>query len=1594
MTIGLTVPLVATATAALKFSADFQTVMVKVGTLTNLGVNSIGKLRNEILALAPTVGVGPKALAEGLLIVASTGLDAERAMQVLAQAAKASAVGLGEVKDIGRSVTAAIKAYADAGLTAEEATNKLFVAVREGGAETNEMAGQLGRVVGIAQQMGVSFDEVLASIATFTRLGVDAATATTGLRATIIAMLHPSQQAREALEGMGTSIEEVRKTIREKGLAVALQELLKLADGDADAIGRIIPEARALASTLGTAGALAQDYNDVLKNIKATGNDLNDAFGEMTKTLGFKWSVAVAKAQGVLLQFGDAIAPVFGKLLEFADPVVRMLSAMVRGFEMLPKPVQAAAIGFGILLAAVGPLTFEIGSLIAFFGYAATAAAWFATQLGVQGAAAVAASVAQQKHIDTIIIDVGAKAAATRATQAYTVAQLELAGATVVANRMLQSTSLVLAGAGAKAAQSGGIIDGVIIETGAAAAKAAPAIGLLTRALVLLQNPITWIVGTVAALLTATHTWDEFGRILKAVGQILANSVLNMFDTFVSDVKAMANAVSQYGAPIISFLDKFFGISRDAAAFEKGMEKAAKGLELVAGASARDQTEAMVEQAKKRMEEIRKLQLAASAGGIDPAKTMDFGVSLDDGKTRQVKAYVDELAAAQKQLASLNADQRANISAGLKMGASVEDITARLNKMYPALNLTEAATKLYQDQIEIATKASDKFAEAMKRVAAAGVPLTAMQQQMVIKFENLGLSAEEMAPAVGASAEAITRYTKTLDNLAEMTQWVTEKQEAMKKAMSDRALAQGNAEMLAGLKSLRLARQQAADAFLTGIDAEVMAIARRRDADIEAIQAEMHAMQWNKDERIKLVRESANREIELRRAAFNQIEELAQQNGTRTLRALRNEYGVQKMWLEFMKANRSEFGEHAIKVYADIVHASGVAAGTERLNFKEMFREVANAINEVAAAWSQFAQVTEQGSVERKFAEVANATSIIVGDVAGLLEAKDAIGAIIAAIKLAVDAARLLWDALSVSNGEDVARRVGKRWGIAIGEELGNAIWETAKKTFGGDKFAAELAHMQDIIAAGAESAGVTKEVFIKANFDSLIAQLRDVFSLVQMGTLTVGQSSKILDENFGDLLKAGTSAYGFVNEKILETIRLTQELGIESQAITKFMQDMSSQVADGLFKIAKGTIGIGVATQDSIVKMQESFISAADKAEYLEAQIKDLNKKPKSEWTEKNKVQMKQWTEELKKTQREMETLRNNISIAQKQVTDFAKTGQEGFDRFGRLAVVAFATGLGSGKSFMQVIEEMGPALDEAAKAQDQFGLKASGAFGELVQLRRFIQDNKELVGTLDGVNQMMVGLKNSGMLTKEAFADLSKIAVDTFDQMVKKGLPARQAIVLMQPTLQRIWELQQDFGFEVDESTQKLIDQAKEAGVVGEAHRSAADKMVLALDRVVGVLELIAIALGVTLPEAAKTGAKKTQDELDKLNPRIDVEVRFPKDFPDFPDFPGEVNFPQPGVIQTQFGGMVMPSGKVKHFQFGGTAGPDTIPALLAPGETVRTAQQEAHVQRELERGGTTVIKLYLRETEIAEVMVDGIGRDGKVLTKLTKLVKQRMG
>jgi TP901 family phage tail tape measure protein len=360
-TMMLTVPLTMLGKAVATTFAAYESSMTKIIALTGASADSVKGWSEELLNMAPIVTRGPKELAEAMYFVSSSGFKGAEALQIVQQSAMGAAAGLGDTKDIANLVTSAMNAYRKSGLDASTAMDVLVAAVREGKGEATDFARTIGSVIPMAAELGVSFDQVAGAMAAMTLTGASAANSATYLRGILNQLLDPSRGVDEAMENIGTSAQELRDILRQKGLMAALTRIRDLSrEWGQDVIGEIFPNIRALIGVLSLMGENLEYNEEVMKRVKNSTGDATEAFQKGANTLERKWNRALALVQSSAIQFGDTLKSVVVPALNW---VSQALKDTAQWFDNLSPTLKKLTLKFAGLLAVSGPLWLVFGFL-------------------------------------------------------------------------------------------------------------------------------------------------------------------------------------------------------------------------------------------------------------------------------------------------------------------------------------------------------------------------------------------------------------------------------------------------------------------------------------------------------------------------------------------------------------------------------------------------------------------------------------------------------------------------------------------------------------------------------------------------------------------------------------------------------------------------------------------------------------------------------------------------------------------------------------------------------------------------------------------------------------------------------------------------------------------------------------------------------------------------------------------------------------------------------------------------------------------------------------------------------------------------------
>lgn len=358
-----TLPAAMIAGGGVALGAQFEDRMMKVAAQTQVKKEEIPGLSRQILGMSTqeTTSRGPIELAEGLREAASAGYSGQDAMKVLKVSAQGATAQFGETKVITDTLTSALGAYGEGADKAAHYGDVLAKAINLGKGEANQYAPALGKVVGQASLLGVSFEEISASMATMTRIGISPDIGATSLNNLLLHITNPTKKGTDQIANLGLSAEKLRAKISgPQGLAGTLTELFALSQkkgAPIDILGDIVGDTRGLRAMLATTGpAVEQVYADILKGVNNAHGEMNRAATVMADTFGAQWQRMLNVGQGVVLKLTQQHLPALtAKMKSTADAIPGIVARAQAAWKDL-GPLQNVATAGAVGLLASGPL--------------------------------------------------------------------------------------------------------------------------------------------------------------------------------------------------------------------------------------------------------------------------------------------------------------------------------------------------------------------------------------------------------------------------------------------------------------------------------------------------------------------------------------------------------------------------------------------------------------------------------------------------------------------------------------------------------------------------------------------------------------------------------------------------------------------------------------------------------------------------------------------------------------------------------------------------------------------------------------------------------------------------------------------------------------------------------------------------------------------------------------------------------------------------------------------------------------------------------------------------------------------------------------
>lgn len=441
-------------------AAQFSEAMNEVSTLLPDDAD-INSLAESVRGLSREFGQDNVTQARALYQVISAGAtEGAEATRILEQANKLAIGGITDVKTAVDALQPALNAYGRGAESAAEFSDVLFQTVRDGRTTIPELAAALGQVTPLANNAGISFQELGAGVATLTKSGASTSQAVTQLRGIISAIIKPTAEARNEAERLGLSFNTA--ALQSQGLGGFLQELAEKTGGSQDSLAKLFGQVEGLGGVLTLTGAGADDLAASLASMANAAGATDEAFEKIKDSPAQQIREFRSAVQDLNTSFGEAVTSL--------TPLLVSLTDLVNRFNELPAETRTTAAEMTALAATLGTVLLGVRALTPVFKTLLTSigllggAGAGVTTLGAAFEAAGGKAkffgnilrrlplVAVVAALGKLIIEYRAAAAAQQELDDITaetvIAQAELAAkvrATVAANREFKDTVVLTA---------------------------------------------------------------------------------------------------------------------------------------------------------------------------------------------------------------------------------------------------------------------------------------------------------------------------------------------------------------------------------------------------------------------------------------------------------------------------------------------------------------------------------------------------------------------------------------------------------------------------------------------------------------------------------------------------------------------------------------------------------------------------------------------------------------------------------------------------------------------------------------------------------------------------------------------------------------------------------------------------------------------------------------------------------------------------------------------------------------------------------------------------------------------------------------------
>jgi len=342
--------------ASLEFQvriAELQTVSARFGKdfATSIATSRESLVR-EVAEFATAFNIPLPKVAEGLYqTISDQFVEVTDRTNVMRAAAALAKVGVMEFDTAISLITGTLNAYGMSSSQASSLSMKFFETIRLGHVRGDELAQSMGQMIPIAAELGVTIDELNASVVAMTIGGMSMPKSATAIRGAMMAFMKPSEEMQRLVHEMGFA--DPSQLIAAKRFQGAMQAIADASANMGSKISQSVRNMRALTAELRlTSPEGALKYKEALDAMAAaTPENLQKILEEFRSTSAESFTKQInALSVNLTRDLGPALVSVLDNLIKVAGGADTITAALL---AMIPVAVAAAAAILAIAAAVI-----------------------------------------------------------------------------------------------------------------------------------------------------------------------------------------------------------------------------------------------------------------------------------------------------------------------------------------------------------------------------------------------------------------------------------------------------------------------------------------------------------------------------------------------------------------------------------------------------------------------------------------------------------------------------------------------------------------------------------------------------------------------------------------------------------------------------------------------------------------------------------------------------------------------------------------------------------------------------------------------------------------------------------------------------------------------------------------------------------------------------------------------------------------------------------------------------------------------------------------------------------------------------------------